>query len=117
MLEDDVVDEAVAYLTHVADSGSASSVALKSGETLHQCSKCGRRVITAGGEQPPEDCACDHDDHVEEREWIAVREKSSDPDPMAAAIVDVAERWPIDSDDARAFLMAVGYTPPRRAER
>lgn len=107
-------EDAVAYLTHVADSGPASSVALKPGEALNQCSECGRRVITAADETTPGVCACNHDAG---REWNAVCEKSSDPDPMAAAIVDVAERWPIDSDDAREFLMDVGYTPPRGGAR
>lgn len=103
-----LVAEAVEYVTHVADSGPASAVPLRPDETLHQCSKCGRRIITTGSETPA-NCACDGAD----REWIAVRSKNSDPDPMAAAVVDVAERWPVDSDGAREFLMDVGYTPPR----
>lgn len=116
-MPDDIVDEALEYISSVVDSGAVSDIPLRPGETLHQCSKCGCRLITSADEQPPEGCKCDYYDQEPDREWIAVREKSIDPDPLTEAVVDVAERWPIDADAAREFLMDVGYTPPRRTER
>lgn len=92
-------------ITHGVDSQPAADIPLRPGESVLQCSKCGRRIITASGDQAPGVCGCS----VETPVWIAVREKHKRPDPASEAIVDVCERWPVDSEGARTFLDDVGF--------